>query len=167
MAFSPRSISAVPGLSSRLVAEGCKCISNSAHETAGPKSKTTHATRSNASYSSIVTISVSKSHSATPPKHTSTTSSDSHVLNPNNPALTSDGPIYTTYDGSLCPEDAISDCIDSANGDGAEGYQTVDIHYVISNDSWVCVAYEGYITAANEFNVTDNNVGLVFGYSGG
>jgi len=73
---------------------------------------------------------------------------------------------YELTDTDPCA--AIQDCANTADPSSGTYYNSFDIHYLESTANWECVVYYGKQNAtadAQFFNVTNANVGTVYGFS--
>ena len=88
-------------------------------------------------------------------------------------------PMYTLLSGGMSSTAAAQACIQAAyNGpnDGTDAlfaggknyynvYQSVDLHYLESNSTWMCVSYYNSHSNTTYFNVDDANVSAGYGYT--
>jgi hypothetical protein len=73
---------------------------------------------------------------------------------------------YELPDTDACA--ALQDCATKADPATGTYYESFDLHYLESEGTWECVVYYGKQNAtanARYFNVTDADVGTVYGFS--
>lgn len=75
-------------------------------------------------------------------------------------------PIYTDYAGTLDDVCTVAQmCADQADIVDVGDYYSFDLHYLQSNQSWVCVQYIDGNDDASYFNVPDEDAIAVYGYN--
>lgn len=73
-------------------------------------------------------------------------------------------PVYTSFAGMAGnPCGAISQCATTTN-DSPNVHGSFDLHFVASNQSWVCVSFYGYVPDTASFNVANSDVVVSYGY---
>ena len=91
-----------------------------------------------------------------------------NIDNPGNDAPDSYPPLYTDFPGTLDVCTAVQACADQSDNDPTN-YYSFDLHYLCSNQTWVCVQFyddagdDG--TDSSYFNVPDDDAVAVYGYS--
>ncbi|KAF2225085.1 WSC domain-containing protein [Elsinoe ampelina] len=90
---------------------------------------------------------------------------DKYTENVNNPG-TSGSSLSVNIESNFCDDAAIHRCADYAAT--FNGYQSLDLHYFASSNTWQCVAYSGTNngpTAASYFDQFNADVSKGYGYS--
>lgn len=84
--------------------------------------------------------------------------------NPGNNDPDSYPPLYTDFPGTLDVCTAVQSCADQSDNDPTN-YFSFDLHYLCSNQTWVCVQYFNDAGYGNYFNVPDDDVVAAYGYN--
>jgi len=87
---------------------------------------------------------------------------------PSTPANSVKHPAVTYELTDTDPCAAVQDCASMADPASGTYYSSFDLHYLESTANWECVVYYSKQTAAADaqyFNVTNANVGTVYGFS--
>lgn len=84
---------------------------------------------------------------------------------PSNPgnAPSTDPPLVTYFDSTYSDCDAVSACGEFTYQ--PDFYSSFDVHWLIAEQQWECIAYASPQIDPSWFNVVDGDVGVVYGYS--
>ena len=89
-----------------------------------------------------------------------------NVDNNGNDAPDQAPPIYTDYAGTLDDVCTVAQmCADQADFVDFGSYNSFDLHYLRSNQSWVCVQFYDVNDDPSAFNVPDEDAIAVYGYN--
>jgi hypothetical protein len=82
---------------------------------------------------------------------------------PNNPGTHGGNYPTKSFDGSLTCAQAVQACTNYNYGTLENG--SFDVHYLITENSWLCTSYNGIQRDPSYFDQPNSDVGAVFGYS--
>lgn len=94
-------------------------------------------------------------------------SGSGYIDNTDNPGKDDPGdypPLYNEHPGTLDVCDAVETCAEQSNNDPTQ-YDSFDLHYLCSNQTWICVQYYDLNDDASYFNVPDDDAVAVYGYN--
>ena len=95
-----------------------------------------------------------------------------YIENTDNPGNDDPGaypPLYNEYPGTLDVCDAVNMCAEQTNNHPTQ-YYSFELHYLCSNQKWICVQYynlngDGSEGDTSYFNVPDDDAVAVYGYN--